>query len=224
MAQIFFVMVFLHIVLRGISGVGKTTLRNRLVDFFRDRGVLVVVFSKDNIRKEIKRLMGISQYNYTPEQELICRKIYHSRLYNFLKKPCGRFSDPATPVVVISDCTNCSLEALTDSCFYWNDSDPDENTKFAFLDRKSGQRIFQILLEVGNWVSESRACRPMTNKTVILRQGLQLIDSHDIVQEWCFDKRAIPIFSIKPHSSIENPGDVREIGELLLSKFLLTRK
>lgn len=214
---------FLHIVLRGISGVGKTTLRNRLVDFFRDRDIAVVVFSKDNIRKEIKRLMGLPQYTYTPDQELICRKIYHSRLYNFLKKPCGRFADPATPVVVISDCTNCSLEALTDSCFYWNDADPEKSTKFAFLDRKSGQRIFQVLLEVGNWVSESRACRPMTNKTILLRQGLQLIDSHDIVQEWCFDKRAIPIFSIKPHSSIENPEDVREIGELLLHKFLSAR-
>ena len=217
-------MVFLHIVLRGISGVGKTTLRNRLVDFFRARDVAVVVFSKDNIRKEIKRLMGIPQYTYTPEQELICRKIYHSRLYNFLKKPCGRFADPSTLVVVISDCTNCSLEALNDSCFYWDDSNPDENDKFAFLDRKSGQRIFQVLIEVGNWVSESRASRPLTNKTILMRQGLQLIDSHDIVQEWCFDKRAIPMFSVQPHSSIENPEDVREIGELLLHKFLPARK
>lgn len=217
-------MVFLHIVLRGISGVGKTTLRNRLVDFFRARDVAVVVFSKDNIRKEIRRLMGLPQYTYTPEQELICRKIYHSRLYNFLKKPCGRFADPSTLVVVISDCTNCSLEALNDSCFYWNDSDPDENSKFAFLDRKSSQRIFQILIEVGNWVSESRASRPLTNKTILMRQGLQLIDSHDIVQEWCFDKRAIPMFSVQPHSTIENPEDVREIGELLLHKFLPARK
>ena len=217
-------MVFLHIVLRGISGVGKTTLRNRLVDFFRARDVAVVVFSKDNIRKEIKRLMGLPQYTYTPDQELICRKIYHSRLYNFLKKPCGRFADPSALVVVISDCTNCSLEALTDSCFYWNDSDPDENEKFAFLDRKSGQRIFQVLIEVGNWVSESRACRPLTNKTILMRQGLQLIDSHDIVHEWCFDKRAIPMFSVQPHSTIENPEDVMEIGELLLHKFLPARK
>ena len=216
-------MVFLHIVLRGISGVGKTTLRNRLVDFFRARDVAVVVFSKDNIRKEIKRLMGIPQYTYTPEQELICRKIYHSRLYNFLKKPCGRFADPSTLVVVISDCTNCSLEALNDSCFYWDDSNPDENDKFAFLDRKSGQRIFQVLIEVGNWVSESRASRPLTNKTILMRQGLQLIDSHDIVHEWCFDKRAIPMFSVQPHSTIENPEDVREIGELLLHKFLSFR-
>ena len=214
---------FLHIVLRGISGVGKTTLRNRLVDFFRDHNVLVVVFSKDNIRKEIKRLMGLPQYTYTPEQELICRKIYHSRLYNFLKKPCGRFADPSALVVVISDCTNCSLEALNDSCFYWNDSDPDESAKFSFLDRRSGQRIFQVLLEVGNWVSESRASRPFTNKTILMRQGLQLIDSHDIVQEWCFDKRAIPMFSVQPHSTIENPEDVKEIGELLLHKFLSAR-
>lgn len=211
-------MVFLHIVLRGISGVGKTTLRNRLVDFFRDRGVLVVVFSKDNIRKEIKRLMGIPQYTYTPDQELFCRKIYHSRLYNFLKKPCGGFSDPDEPVVVISDCTNCSLEALNDSCFYWNDSDPDENARFTFLDRRSGQRIVQILIEVGNWVSESRARRPFTSKIILMRQALQLIDSHDIMQKWCFN-RAIPIFSIQPHSSIENPDDIKELGELLFSKF-----
>ena len=217
-------MVFLHIVLRGISGVGKTTLRNRLVDFFRARDVAVVVFSKDNIRKEIKRLMGLPQYTYTPDQELICRKIYHSRLYNFLKKPCGRFADPSALVVVISDCTNCSLEALTDSCFYWNDSDPDENEKFAFLDRKSGQRIFQVLIEVGNWVSESRACRPLTNKTILMRQGLQLIDSHDIVHEWAFEKRAHLIFYFQPHSAIENPNDVKEIGETLFSKFLSQRK
>ena len=217
-------MVFLHIVFRGISGVGKTTLRNRLVDFFRDRGVSVVVFSKDNIRKEIKRLMGLPQYTYTPDQELICRKIYHSRLYNFLKKPCGRFADPAAPVVVISDCTNCSLEALNDSCFYWDDSNPDENKKFEFLDRKSGQRIVQILIEVGNWVSESRSCRPLTNKTILMRQGLQLIDSCDIVHEWAFEKRAHLIFYFQPHSAIENPNDVKEIGETLFSKFLSQRK
>ena len=217
-------MVFLHIVLRGISGVGKTTLRNRLVDFFRDHGVLVVVFSKDNIRKEIKRLMGLPQYTYTPDQELICRKIYHSRLYNFLKKPCGRFADPAAPVVIISDCTNCSLEALNDSCFYWDDSNPDENKKFEFLDRKSGQRIVQILIEVGNWVSESRASRPLTNKTILMRQGLQLIDSCDIVHEWAFEKRAHLIFYFQPHSAIENPNDVKEIGETLFSKFLSQRK
>lgn len=215
---------FLHIVLRGISGVGKTTLRNRLVDFFRARDIAVVVFSKDNIRKEIKRLMGLQQYTYTPDQEAFCRKIYHSRLYNFLKKPCGKFADPAAPVVIISDCTNCSLDALTDSCFYWNDSNPDENARFAFLDRRSGQRIFQVLIEVGNWVSESRACRPLTNKTILMRQGLQLIDSHDIVQEWCFDKRAIPMFSVQPHSTIENPQDVREIGKLLLSKIFSRTK
>lgn len=217
-------MVFLHIVLRGISGVGKTTLRNLLVDFFRARDVAVVVFSKDNIRKEIKRLMGLPQYTYTPDQELICRKIYHSRLYNFLKKPCGRFADPAAPVVVISDCTNCSLEALNDSCFYWDDSNPDENKKFEFLDRKSGQRIVQILIEVGNWVSESRSCRPLTNKTILLRQGLQLIDSCDIVHEWAFEKRAHLIFYFQPHSAIENPNDVKEIGEKLFSLILAISK
>ena len=217
-------MVFLHIVLRGISGVGKTTLRNRLADFFRDHGVLVVVFSKDNIRKEIKGMLKIPQYTYTPEQEMLCRNIYRSRLYNFLKKPCGKFADPAKPVVIISDCTNCSLEALNDSCFYWDDTDPDENARFEFLDRKSGQRIVQVLIEVGNWVSESRACRPLTNKTILMRQGLQLIDSCDIVHEWAFEKRAHLVFYAKPHSTIENPEENERMGEILLSLILAISK
>ena len=209
-------MVFLHIVLRGISGVGKTTLRNRLVDFYRDRGVEVVVFSKDNIRKEIKGMLKIPQYTYTPEQEMLCRNIYRSRLYNFLKKPCGRFSDPAKPVVIISDCTNCSLEALNDSCFYWDDTDPDENARFEFLDRWSGQRIYQVLFSVGDWESESRSCRPLTNKNILDRQRQQMKDSAKIVTEWVLFKRHLSDFYIDPHSAAENPHKIEEMGETLL--------
>ena len=209
-------MVFLHIVLRGISGVGKTTLRNRLVDFYRDRGVSVVVFSKDNIRKEIKGMLKIPQYTYTPEQEMLCRNIYRSRLYNFLKKPCGKFADPAKPVVVISDCTNCSLEALNDSCFYWDDTDPDENARFEFLDRWSGQRIYQVLFSVGSWESESRASRPLTNKTILDRQRQQMKDSDKIVTEWKLFKRHLSGFYIDPHSAAENPHKIAEMGETLL--------
>ena len=209
-------MVFLHIVLRGISGVGKTTLRNRLVDFYHDRGVEVVVFSKDNIRKEIKGMLKIPQYTYTPEQEMLCRKIYRSRLYNFLKKPCGKFADPAKPVVIISDCTNCSLEALNDSCFYWDDTDPDENARFEFLERWSGQRIYQVLFSVGNWESESRSCRPLTNKTILDRQRQQMKDSGKIVSEWVLFKRHLSDFYIDPHSAAENPHKIEEMGETLL--------
>ena len=209
-------MVFLHIVLRGISGVGKTTLRNRLVDFYRDRGISVVVFSKDNIRKEIKGMLKIPQYTYTPEQEMLCRNIYRSRLYNFLEKPCGKFADPAKPVVIISDCTNCSLEALNDSCFYWDDTDPDENARFEFLDRWSGQRIYQVLFSVGNWESESRSCRPLTNKTILDRQRQQMKDSAKIVTEWVLFKRHLSDFYIDPHSAAENPHKIEEMGKTLL--------
>ena len=209
-------MVFLHIVLRGISGVGKTTLRNRLVDFYRDRGISVVVFSKDNIRKEIKGMLKIPQYTYTPEQEMLCRKIYRSRLYNFLKKPCGKFADPVKPVVIISDCTNCSLEALNDSCLYWDDTDPDENARFEFLDRWSGQRIYQVLFSVGNWESESRSCRPLTNKTILDRQRQQMKDSGKIVTEWILLKRHLSDFYIDPHSAAENPHKIEEMGKTLL--------
>lgn len=209
-------MVFLHLVLRGISGVGKTTLRNRLVDFYRDHGVEVVVFSKDNIRKEIKGMLKIPQYTYAPEQEMLCRKIYRTRLYNFLKKPCGKFADPAKPVVIISDCTNCSLEALNDSCFYWDDTDPDENARFEFLDRWSGQRIFQVILTVGNWESESRSCRPLTNKAILDRQRQQMKDSAKTLAGWIVLKRPTSCFHIGPHSAADNPHEIETMGELML--------
>ena len=217
-------MVFLHIVLRGISGVGKTTLRNRLVDFYRDHGVEVVVFSKDNIRKEIKGMLKIPQYTYAPEQEMLCRKIYRTRLYNFLKKPCGKFADPAKPVVIISDCTNCSLEALNDSCFYWDETDPDENARFAFLDRWSGQRIYQVLFGVGHWDSESRSCRPLTNKTILDRQRQQMKDSTEIVADWVILKRPCSHFYIDPHSAAENPHKIEEMGKTLLSLAIFNTK
>ena len=41
----------LQIVLRGISGVGKTTLRKLLTAIFLQKGYKVVVESKDEIRQ-----------------------------------------------------------------------------------------------------------------------------------------------------------------------------
>ena len=206
MAQILFVMVFLHIVLRGISGVGKTTLRNRLVEFFRNRGIQTVIFSKDNIRKELKRILGVP-YNYTPHQEKLCETIYHSRLYNFLKKPCGKFANPAIPCVIISDCTNCSLKSLRDSCFYWLE---EEDEEYLYLLRNTKQ----VLIEIGNYLSTSRTKRPGTTQIILMRQALSLVDSGDAVKDWVINKRNIPLFHIPAFSALEN--GVEELGEELL--------
>lgn len=206
MAQILFVMVFLHIVLRGISGVGKTTLRNRLVEFFRNRGIQTVIFSKDNIRKELKRILGVP-YSYTPHQEKLCETIYHSRLYNFLKKPCGKFANPAIPCVIISDCTNCSLKSLRDSCFYWLE---EEDEEYLYLLRNTKQ----VLIEIGNYLSTSRTKRPGTTQIILMRQALSLVDSDDAVKDWVLNKRNIPLFRIPAFSALEN--GVEELGEDLL--------
>ena len=199
-------MVFLHIVLRGISGVGKTTLRNRLVEFFRARGIQTVIFSKDNIRKELKRILGVP-YNYTPHQEKLCETIYHSRLYNFLKKPCGKFANPAIPCVIISDCTNCSLKSLRDSCFYWLE---EEDEEYLYLLRNTKQ----VLIEIGNYLSTSRTKRPGTTQIILMRQALSLVDSGDAVKDWVINKRNIPLFHIPAFSALEN--GVEELGEELL--------
>lgn len=199
-------MVFLHIVLRGISGVGKTTLRNRLVEFFRNRGIQTVIFSKDNIRKELKRILGVP-YSYTPHQEKLCETIYHSRLYNFLKKPCGKFANPAIPCVIISDCTNCSLKSLRDSCFYWLE---EEDEEYLYLLRNTKQ----VLIEIGNYLSTSRTKRPGTTQIILMRQALSLVDSDDAVKDWVLNKRNIPLFRIPAFSALEN--GVEELGEDLL--------
>lgn len=199
-------MVFLHIVLRGISGVGKTTLRNRLVEFFRNRGIQTVIFSKDNIRKELKRILGVP-YSYTPHQEKLCETIYHSRLYNFLKKPCGKFANPEIPCVIISDCTNCSLKALRDSCFYWLE---EEDEEYFYLLRNTKQ----VLIEIGNYLSTSRTKRPGTTQIILMRQALSLVDSGDIIKDWAINKRNIPLFHVPAFSALEN--GVEELGEELL--------
>lgn len=199
-------MVFLHIVLRGISGVGKTTLRNRLVEFFRTRGIQTVIFSKDIIRKELKRILGVP-YSYTPQQEKLCETLYHSRLYNFLKKPCGKFANPEIPCVLISDCTNCSLKALRDSCFYWLEEEDEE-----YLDLLRNTK--QVLIEIGNYLSTSRSKRPATTQIILMRQALSLVDSEADVQDWTINKRNIPIFRIPAYSALEN--GVEELGEDLL--------
>ena len=208
MAQIlFFVkMVFLHIVLRGISGVGKTTLRNRLVEFFRAHGIQTVIFSKDIIRKELKRILGVP-YSYTPHQEKLCETLYHSRLYNFLKKPCGKFANPEIPCVLISDCTNCSLKSLRDSCFYWLENEDEE-----YLDLLRNTK--QVLIEIGNYLSNSRSKRPATTQIILMRQALALVDSEADVQDWTINKRNIPLFHIPAFSALEN--GVEELGEELL--------
>lgn len=199
-------MVFLHIVLRGISGVGKTTLRNRLVEFFRTRGIQTVIFSKDNIRKELKRILGVP-YSYTPQQEKLCETLYHSRLYNFLKKPCGKFANPAIPCVLISDCTNCSLKSLRDSCFYWLEEEDEE-----YLDLLRNTK--QVLIEIGNYLSISRTKRPGTTQIILMRQALSLVDSEADVKDWSINKRNIPLFHIPAYSALEN--GVEELGEDLL--------
>ena len=200
-------MVFLHIVLRGISGVGKTTLRNRLVEFFRNRGIQTVIFSKDNIRKELKRILGVP-YSYTPHQEKLCETIYHSRLYNFLKKPYGKFVNPAIPCVIISDCTNCSLKALRDSCFYWLEEEDEEYSEIL-------RNTKQALIEIGNYLSASRTKRPGTTQIILMRQALSLVDSEADVKDWVLNKRNIPLFYVPAYSTLENGVD--GLGEDLLN-------
>lgn len=185
---------FLHIVLRGISGVGKTTLRNKLVKWFVAHGCQVVVFSKDQIRKEIKRYCG-TPYVYSQKQEELCRTLYRTRLQAFFEHPAGSFSNPGARVVIISDCTNTSLKALQDSCFYWP---YDLEWYYEALLDDAPVPIQQILIEVGT--SLSLCHKHMKDSTgydlAVQRQRLELEDSASTVRWWCMISRGIPMYNV----------------------------
>ena len=73
----------LQIVLRGISGVGKTTLRKLLTAIFLQKGYKVVVESKDEIRQEVARSRKMP-YSYSNEEERMVSFLYSSRVHALL--------------------------------------------------------------------------------------------------------------------------------------------
>lgn len=185
---------FLHIVLRGISGVGKTTLRNRLTKWFVAHQCQVVVFSKDQIRKEIKRYCG-TPYVFSPKQEELCRTLYRTRLEAFFEHPAGTFSDPGAKVVIISDCTNTSLRALQDSCFYWP---YDLEWYYEALLDECPVPIQQVLIEVGTSLSPCHkvSADKRAHEIAVQRQRLELEDSASTVRWWCMISRQIPMYHV----------------------------
>lgn len=206
---------FLHIVLRGISGVGKTTLRNRLARWFVAHGCQVVVFSKDQIRKEICRYCG-TPYVYSQKQEELCRTLYRTRLQAFFEHPAGSFAMEKSKVVVISDCTNTSLKALQDSCFYWP-----YNLEWyyeALLD-EAPVPIQQVLIEVGTSLSPCHKHLGQAHDLAVQRQRLELEDSQSTLRWWCMISRSIPMYHVPSTAHPDLDSGFEELALSLYSYF-----
>ena len=184
----------LQIVLRGISGVGKTTLRKLLTTAFLQKGYKVIVESKDEIRKEVSRNRGLP-YTYSDEEEQMTSFLYKTRVHALLNpfKNDGPFQN----AILICDNTHVNLKQLKESEFCFEDS-----TLLSYR---------RALIEVGSY--DSLSSKQNLFPKIIGRQRVQLVDSAVPLHNWC-KIHYVPQFWINDHSAIED--GISELVEQLL--------
>lgn len=184
----------LQIVLRGISGVGKTTLRKLLASAFLKKGYKVIVESKDEIRKEVARSRA-RPYTYSSEEESMVSFLYSSRVHALLHPytPDGPFQN----AILICDNTHVNMKQLRESEFCVDDS--------SLLNYK------RVLIEVGTY--DSMSSKAYSDPKVVGRQRLQLVDSAVPLHNWC-QVHYVPQFWINDHTAIED-GIYDLVEELL---------
>ena len=184
----------LQIVLRGISGVGKTTLRKLLTTAFLQSGYKVIVESKDEIRKEVARSRERS-YTYSSEEERMVSFLYSSRVHALLHPyaPDGPFQN----AILICDNTHVNMKQLRESEFCIDDS--------SLLNYK------RVLIEVGTYDSVSSKTHQYPK--IVGRQRIELVDSAVPLHNWC-QIHYVPQFWINDHTAIED-GIYDLVEELL---------
>ena len=184
----------LQIVLRGISGVGKTTLRKLLTTAFLQRGYKVIIESKDEIRQEVARSRKIP-YSYSNEEERMVSFLYSSRVHALLHPftPNGPFNN----AILICDNTHVNMNQLRESEFCIDDS--------SLLTYK------RVLIEVGMF--SSRSSKSHRYPKIIARQRMQMVHSDIALHNWC-QAHYVPQFWIDDHTAIED--GVHDLVESLL--------
>ena len=184
----------LQIVLRGISGVGKTTLRKLLTVAFLQKGYKVIVESKDEIRKEVARSRGLP-YTYSEDEERMVSFLYSSRVHVLLNpfKNDGPFQN----AILICDNTHVNMKQLRESEFCLDDS--------TLLSYK------RVLIEVGTFDSVSSKSHQYPK--IVGRQRIQLVDSAVPLHNWC-QIHYVPQFWINDHTAIED--GIHDLVEELL--------
>lgn len=121
--------ILLNIILRGISGVGKTFLRKMLELAYRKLGKKVKVINKDEHRVSRRQIVG--RYDYTEEEEKETSKWYKKSWILFSSTDCDID-------VCISDNTNVRTSEL-----------------FTTLTTRGNteKTIKTVVIDVGNWDS-----------------------------------------------------------------------
>lgn len=196
-------MTFLQVILRGISGVGKSTIRRMISDFFVSKGVTVVILSKDDIREESARNFGTT-YTYSPKAEAMTSYIYTSRLNALFS--CIRDNE-FKDCVLICDNTHVNLRQLAESGL----AIPPHEVPLLMEPNRPYARA---LIEVGSEESVS-AKEYAVGNFIISRQRTEMAESKEILHEWCCDK-GIPMFYIGARKAIEDG-----LGDLLDQLFTM---
>lgn len=184
----------LQIVLRGISGVGKTTLRKLLATAFIQRGYKVIVESKDEIRREVARSRELP-YTYSTEEERMVSFLYSSRVHALLHPHTN--DGPFQNAILICDNTHVNIKQLKESEFCVDDS--------SLLNYK------RVLIEVGTF--DSMSSKALQYPKIVGRQRVQLVDSAVPLHNWC-QIHYVPQFWINDHTAIED-GIYDLVEELL---------
>lgn len=184
----------LQIVLRGISGVGKTTLRKLLTAIFLQKGYKVIVESKDEIRQEVARSRKMP-YSYSNEEERMVSFLYSSRVHALLHPftPNGPFNN----AILICDNTHVNIRQLRESEFC--------------IDDTSVLTYKRVLIEVGMFSSMSSKAHRYPK--IIARQRMQMVHSDIALHNWC-QIHYVPQFWINDHTAIED-GIYDLVEELL---------
>lgn len=217
-------MVVLHLIMRGISGVGKSTLMNKLIEQFElentraNTNFPIYLVSKDIIRK-LTETMNEKPYKYTPEEEQDVLNTYAKQVSNSLKTiqivtelERQRSAPFEAPGVLISDNTHTTMDSLRKSQFVWDWTENEEK-------KKELADVVQVILQVGDENSPSQSTAPLMNNEILNRQRKELAESalplQQFIKKW---RNPSNTFFMKvPAHCAENPRMVQQIYDQLLN-------
>lgn len=164
----------LNIVLRGITGVGKSMLRQMLALALRKLGKKVGIISKDEHR------FKIDDYSYSLKEEQMVSEWYRDKWLEMSARP--------DVDVTIIDCTNVRRSELLTTLVCRGDPE---------------RKIINVLIQIGDFMSDVQR-KPKIPLDVIARMREEMHNSESTVDEMIENGRLKVMLSVEPLSTAEN--------------------
>lgn len=164
----------LNIVLRGLSGVGKSMLRQMLYLALRKLGKKVGIISKDEHR------LKCVDYSYSPMEEQETSEWYRNK---WIELSARKDVD-----VTIIDCTNVRRSELLTTLVCRGDPE---------------RKIINVLIQIGDFMSDVPR-KPRIPKDVIDRMREEMHNSDSTIDELIENGRLKVMLSVEPMTAAEN--------------------